>query len=239
MSLILDALKKLDREKSARRNGTLNIATEILRGEQPRPGKRIPLYFVAIVLTAVATAAITYAVISKSSPPKAVKIPAQPQRIASVSPSQEPLRDARDDINRVTPQIQKPAESRKPAEGKKQPEARLSPAESEAFSESKGPTTPLEEKKTSQDVISQEPIVAPVITKKPAEQTPKVSSTSPPSLKLSAIVWYEEPSKRFAMINGVIASVGSVIDGAKVVEIQPTSVRFLYNDQHFEISISK
>jgi hypothetical protein len=41
------------------------------------------------------------------------------------------------------------------------------------------------------------------------------------------------------MINGMIATEGSVIDGVKVIEIQPTSVRFLYNDQRFEISISK
>jgi predicted nuclease with RNAse H fold len=58
-------------------------------------------------------------------------------------------------------------------------------------------------------------------------------------LKLSAIVWYEHPSERFAMINGMKANEGSVIEGVKVVEIHPTSVRFLYNGQHFEISMSK
>ena len=39
MSLILDALKKLDREKSSRRNGTANIAVEILRPDAPVPRK--------------------------------------------------------------------------------------------------------------------------------------------------------------------------------------------------------
>jgi general secretion pathway protein B len=238
MSLILDALKKLDREKSARRNGTVNIATEILRPDQLRPAKRVRLYFVVIFLTAVATAAITYALISKSSPPKPLILSAQTQQIASAPLSQEAGHDARDDISRIPLKIQKPAESRKPAEAKKQPEVRSS-AESKTLSENKNVNIPLEEKTATEQVISEEPVVAPVITKKPPEQTPKVSSTTPPSLKLSAIVWYEEPSKRFAMINGMIATEGSVIDGVKVIEIQPTSVRFLYNDQRFEISISK
>ena len=69
--------------------------------------------------------------------------------------------------------------------------------------------------------------------------TPNGSATTPPLLKLSAIVWYEQPSERFAMINGMKANEGSVIEGVKVVEIHPTSVRFLYNGQHFEISMSK
>jgi general secretion pathway protein B len=238
MSLILDALKKLDREKSARRNATVNIATEILRSDQLRPGKRIPLYFVAIVLTAVATAAITYALISKSLPPKPAILPAQTQPVTSAPLSREPVHDARDEISRVPLKIQKPVLSGKPAEAKKQPEAR-SPAASETLSESKNVQPPMEEKKATQEVIREEAVVAPVITKKTPEQTPKVSSMTPPSLKLSAIVWYEEPSKRFAMINGMIATEGSVIDGVKVIEIQPTSVRFLYNDQRFEIPISK
>ena len=61
MSLILDALKKLDREKSSRRNGTANIAAEILKPSMSRPGKRILRYFTTISLTAIAAAAITYA----------------------------------------------------------------------------------------------------------------------------------------------------------------------------------
>ena len=80
MSLILDALKKLDREKSSRRNGTSNIAVEILRPDATRPGKRIPLYLLVVALTAVVTAALTYAVVefrflSKPSPPATLHPP--------------------------------------------------------------------------------------------------------------------------------------------------------------------
>ena len=64
MSVILDALRKLDREKSSRRNGTAPIAVEILRPDLSRPGKKIPVYLAAVSLTAMAAAAITYVLVS-------------------------------------------------------------------------------------------------------------------------------------------------------------------------------
>ena len=224
MSLILDALKKLDREKSSRRNAAANIAIEILRPDLPRPGKRTPLYFAAISLTAVATAAITYAVVelgflSKSSPPTPMNPPAPSQQVAPAPLSHEPVRDTRDEISRVAPKIQIPAESKKP----------------ESF--------PVE-KEVDRKVIPEEASVAPEKRKIPTEQTPpspqqtpKESPTTPPSLKISAIVWYEEPSRRFAMINGTITYEGSVIEGVKVEEIYSNRVRFSYNGRPFEISI--
>ena len=91
MSLILDALKKLDREKSSRRNGTSNIAVEILRPDATRPAKGIPLYLLVVALTAVVTAAITYAVVgirflSKPSPPATQHRPSM-----SPEPAPDPL----------------------------------------------------------------------------------------------------------------------------------------------------
>ena len=229
MSVILDALKKLDREKSFPRDGTANIAVEILRPDLPHSGKRIPLYFVIVTLTAVATAAITYAVVefgflSKSSPPAPMNPPAPSQQVAPAPLSHEPVHDARDEINRVPPKIQNPVEGKNPAETKK-------PAESQNLA------TPLGQKEASQNVIIEKATVAPEIAKKTTEQTPDGSATTPPSLKLSAIVWYEEPSKRFAMINGVIITEGSVIEGVKVEEIYPDRVRFSHNGRPFEISI--
>lgn len=223
MSVILDALKKLDREKSFPRDGTANIAVEILRPDLPHSGKRIPLYFVIVTLTAVATAAITYAVVefgflSKSSPPAPMNSPAPSQQVVSAPLSHEPVHDARDEINRVPPKIQNPVEGKNPAE-------------------SQNLATSLGQKEANQNVIIEKATVAPEIAKKPTEQTPDGSATTPPSLKLSAIVWYEEPSKRFAMINGVIITEGSVIEGVKVEEIYPDRVRFSHNGRPFEISI--
>ncbi len=220
MSVILDALRKLDREKSSRRTGTANIAVEILRPDLSRAGKKVPLYIAAVSLTAIAAAAITYVLmsepgsLSKPSPPVPVSLPAASQQAMPAPLSREPAVDAQYEISRVPSKIETPAAS-KPAE-----------------------TTPGE-KKTEQNIVSEEAKVAPGDTKKPVEHTPAGSAPTPPSLKISAIVWYEDPLKRFAMINGTISTEGSLVDGVKVVEIRPTGVRFLHNGQYFEIPISK
>ena len=219
MSVILDALRKLDREKSSRRSGTAPIAVEILRPDLSHPWKKIPVVLAAVCLTAIAAAAITYVLVSapgfpsKSSPPVPVSLSPSSQQATPVPLFREPVRDAQDQVNRLPPKIKIPAES-KPTE------------------------TSSGEKKTTRNVVSEEAKAAPENTKKTVEH-PTGSTTTPPSLKISAIVWYEDPSKRFAMINGTIATEGSLIEGVKVVEINPTAVRFLHNGQHFEIPISK
>jgi general secretion pathway protein B len=223
MSVILDALKKLDREKSSRRSGMANIALEILRPELPRPGKRIPRYAAIAFLASIATAAITYSVmvqggfLSKSPPPSAMNPPALDQQAAPVPIPSEPARDTRDEISPVPPKIQSSVMSKRPAA---------------ASVENKG-----DEKKLNQNVSPREADIAVEKTKMPPEHTPKGSATASPSLNISAIVWYEEPSKRFAMINGLIVTEGAVVEGMKVEEIYPDRVRFLHNGQHLEISI--
>jgi general secretion pathway protein B len=220
MSVILDALRKLDREKSSRRNGTVPIAVEILRPDLSRPGKKIPLYIAAVSLMAIAAAAITYVLVSapgflsKSSPPVPVSLPPSSQQATPAPLSREPVRDAQDEVSRVPPKIETPAGSQ--------------PTEISSG-----------EKETNRNVISEEANVAPENTKKTVEHAPTGSTATPPSLKISAIVWYEDPSKRFAMINGTITTEGSSVEGVKVVEINPTGVRFLHNGQYFEIPISK
>ncbi|MGZ6226175.1 MAG: general secretion pathway protein GspB [Syntrophales bacterium] len=258
MSVILDALRKLDREKLSRRKGTANIAMEIGRPELTHPGRRISIYIISTAVAAIAAAAITYGVIlesgllSKSSPTNAKPAPGPNQQVApapaspqssvpskvsppaSVNPPpaaikhtpapvpHAPVRNAQEEMSRVPPKVQSPAE-------KKDSDLRT-PVET------KSPTTPIVDKKEIQNVVPKELDTSP---KKPVEPTVNVSATNPASLKLSAIAWFEDPSRRFAMINGIMATEGSSIDGIKVVEINPTSVRLLHDGQYFEISMSK
>jgi general secretion pathway protein B len=252
MSVILDVLRKLDREKSSRRSATAKIALEILKPDLPRSENRIPLFFTAIGLTAVATAAITYAlvgfgVLSKSPSPELINPSTTSQEIAQapldsgsqpksslpppksppvlsqqVTPApipQESGRDTRDEISRVPPKIRTPADNKTPA------------------------TFP-DEKKASKNVILKKASVAPKITDEfvkktptPPQQVPDTSAITPPSLKISAIVWYDEPFKRFAMINDRISHEGSVIEGVKVEEIYPNRVRFSHEGRFFVISV--
>jgi hypothetical protein len=72
------------------------------------------------------------------------------------------------------------------------------------------------------------------------EEKLRVQSGAPTLvLRLSAILWYEDPSKRRAAVNGKILSEGSPFQGFRVVEIRPNSVLFSQNGQPLEISINR
>jgi hypothetical protein len=259
MSVILDVLRKLDREKPSRRNETPNIAVEILRPDLPRSGRRILLYVGMISFTAIATAVITFGLmkefefLSKSSTPVPVNPPApgrqvepaplesgvqtkslplvpvsppvSSQKIAPAPLSREPVRETKEDISKAFPKTETP------------PESKVS-GETKVSIESKPITVPPDEKKTSQSVIPEKKEVVPGGPSRKSTETPaSESAANPPSIKLSAIVWYENPSMRFAIVNDLKAVEGSLIEGVKVVEIHPTRVRFLHNNQYFEVSI--
>ena len=251
MSVILDALRKLDREKSSPRDGRTNIAAEILRPDFPHSGKRFPLYWVIITLTAAATAALTYAVVelgfpTKSSPPpplpSQMKAPGTSQQVIppptdsgslpksslsslpvnppsarekapSTGISHEPVRDIPEEIRPVSSKVEIPTETKPPI------------------------ITPSGGKEAIQKVPLEKTEVPSANTVRPTDQTSNESSTTPPLLRLSAIVWYEEPSKRFAMVNGMIAYEGTVIEGVKVEEIYSNRVRFSHRGRIFEIAL--
>ncbi len=222
MSVILDALKKLDREKSIRGDVKANIAVEILKADPSRPGTKIPRYAVIAFLTAFATAAVTYGVMvkggpSKSTPPPAVNPPAPRPEASPVPFSSEPVPSVRDEIPPEPPKVQPAVKSKKPAT---------------ALAGKKG-----DETKIRQDVIVERPEIAPEKATPPVEPALQSPAKPSPSLNISAIVWYEEPSRRFAMINGLIVTEGSLVEGMKVEEIYPDRVRFLRQNQHLEIFI--
>ena len=263
MSVILDALKKLDRERSSRRNLTPNIAVEILRTDFYRPRKSILLYFVVV---SIATAAITYigiakfGFLSKSSPPTTVNDHATSQQVSSAplqfSPLSEsslpaaikPLASTKQastaPLESHLPKSSPPADSTPPAPGQSPGPLRGSRGETirvtpkiENEPENKTPSASPDQKKTSPNLISEEAKVAPTNTIKLPEKTPDQSTTTPLSLRISGIIWSEEPSNRIAVINGSTMTEGSIIEGVKIVEIHPTRVRFFHNNQFFEIPL--
>lgn len=218
MSLILDALKKLDREKSYRRRRVINIATDILKSDYYYSKKRFLRYFIAIFVTALFASAITYTLIekfgllSKSSPPASIDAPL-PSKTIKVPQYQPPppqtFKEAQEKRNDTPIGIQTPKESKIPIPQSKEERENLSVIRKDLDS------LPKESKKTTEREI-----------------------ISPPSLTISAIAWSEEPSERIAMINDKIVREGSEIQGAKILEILPHQVRFFYNGKTFEVSLS-
>jgi type II secretory pathway component PulC len=87
-----------------------------------------------------------------------------------------------------------------------------------------------DEKETGQKVISEEVKFAPAKT--PVEEPPAA-----PSIRISGIVWSEEPSRRLAVINGIALTEGALIEEVQVLEIYPTRVRFSHQGRPFEIHL--
>jgi hypothetical protein len=93
----------------------------------------------------------------------------------------------------------------------------------------------LGEKKEEQNVIPEKADTAPGNKGKGVGPIPSGSAMSPLSLRITAIGWDEDPSKRFAFVNGMMVHEGDTIDEAKIVEIYPKRIRFLHNGQYLEI----
>jgi general secretion pathway protein B len=264
MSVILDALKKLDREKPSRRNEPINIAAEMLKPDGPSSRRKRSLSIAIGIITIVATAAVTYTVIAKfgflsksSSPvPASLSVPGQegpsasreagiplkpsspavasvpPPGPASVVPAPSPSVPAHPPVPR---QQTEPAPAFRGPVRDAQNNISQVPLEVEDDTENEERALSLRREKAGRKGVPGKVDAPGADAKKAAEPTLSGSTITSPSLKLSAIVWYEEPAKRFAVINGVISYEGSVIEGAKVVEIYPDRVRFLQNDRHFEV----
>jgi hypothetical protein len=266
MSVILDALRKLDREKPSRRNELVNIAVEILKPDVSSSRRRLSLSIAIGVFTIIATAAVTYTVIakfgflSKSSSPVPANLSAPSQQAppasqetgillkpSSPAASSVPPPGPSSVVGAPSPPVPAippvPRQQAGPAPAFREPVRKArskmnqAPLEVEDDTEDAELAIPPRGEKVGRTVMPGKADVPPTDAKKTAEPTLSGSATTPPSLRLSTIVWYEEPAKRFAVINGVISYEGSVIEGVKVVEIYPNRVRFLQNGRQFEISM--
>ena len=244
MSIILDALKKLDRERSCPPDGPPDIDIEILRSDPPPRGKRMPLYFATLFLTAIAAVAITYAVFvwfglpMKSRPPASVNSPSPKQQVKAASPeaNSTPKSGPPASASSSAPsqQVIPAPPSHEPARASGE-ETGQEPSKIQNRPENKDPVTSLAEKKEGQNVIPEEAGIVLGNKGKGAGPIPSGSATVPPTLRITVIGWDEDPSKRFAFINGMMVHEGDIIEEAKVVEINPKRVRFLQNGQYFEI----
>lgn len=273
MSVILDALRKLERGKSHSQTRTGEIATEILTPDSPRPRKSFRLYFATLGLTAIAAAAITYAVVlglgffPKSSPPPSSGAAGKGNQAAPAILSPKLFHGVQDAISPTLQETQKPAGIKSLAMPPVPPSfgsSRSKPSKPETSSavltpkpiadskkqikrvpqkirkegESKRASAYSEEKKVSRIVSKDRKPVSGNESRMAEKVLPRPTAVEPPSLKLSGILWQENPSERQAVINGNFVREGAMVEGVKVLKIHPTHVSLSYNGRPFEISIN-
>lgn len=244
MSYILDALKKLEQEKSrkSRAVGKINITGELFGSERVRPAEGRRMWTVLIVVCAVLVTFGTTLFFLKgkgggrssvSSRPNAT----QPGPTVNVpTPVPVPIAPA--------PPVQTPPVQQIPAA----PSQAVMPT-------SATPATVATQPAAAEDDMSDDdgrerrrrrhkiPIKAAVPQ---AQETVGVKSgqspvgvktgQAPADIKVSGIAWQDDRRARRAVVNGFLLREGAIVSGAKITEILQDRVRFSLSGTTFEVT---
>ena len=223
MSSILKALKKLEQEKAARRPDSFRIDAEILRGGgQQRSffSKGASLAAIALFLCGVGATYLFMKHNQASAP--VLQSQASKSGVKGESSFAAPLSPA-STLPVAEPQSGPPAKGI-PASGKSEPAQR-----------SVVQQQPAQLKST--EIVPHAVPPGPEPVSPPVPGVPLVPPARP-VLKVDGIA-FQDGADSVAVINGVTVSNGSVIEGARVEEIQKDRVRFSRGGERFEIVLDK
>jgi general secretion pathway protein B len=219
MSSILEALKKLEDEKAARRGGMGNLAGKVAKtGRRPRhtPAWLVPGGMVAV---AVVSVLITYVAMTSISPRTSESAPAK--KPPGVSPAPDSLL-----LPTGTPVTEelKPRQPYPPPHKKSESAAAVLPGATAKNRAS------LPKASGKQDAPA---------SSVPVQRAPESAGAPTPMMTVSGIAWQKDTSFRMAVVNGSPVREGGTVEGTTVKEILPDRVRFSYNGKEFEVSMEK
>jgi len=232
MSYILDALKKIEREKvkKSQSGGMSSITGDLFTEQAPRParstaGKNSLLIVTVAIIACSATwvmlkdngkASKKYQPVVAVTPPVPIPPPATP----AVVPAPVPIP--------VAPQIPPPVSLPSvPQPVLRERTVSAVPEAAEQRSEFDQEEPPV--KKSRQ----QKPRTAPV-----APRQPELTVQVPADIKLSGIAWQDERAARRAVINGFLLKEGAVVSGFRIADILADRVRFTSSNGNFEIRLN-
>jgi general secretion pathway protein B len=216
MSSILKALKKLEHDKAVKKPETFRIDADILRGGSHRRSFSAGALFAAIAVFACGVGATYFFMKSTTPAPTSQtsksEIRSDPSTvISSEVPSSAPFPPA----EHLSRQTEKPA----PAVDKPERSGQS------AGNQSQRAEIPLQVMPTPEPklvISSSTPVMA-----------------KPATLKVEGIAFQDGGTDGVAVVNGVTVSKGSVIEGARVEEIQKDRVKFSRGSEKFEIILDK
>jgi hypothetical protein len=229
MSSILKALKKLEHDTTVRKPDAFRINTDILRGNAPRRQISTGLIVTAIAIFACgAGASYLYMRDDSRLLPHQPGLPTMQQQNKSVSPGgaqpqPEPISTVPSDTaeylsNKPTPPI---PESEKTDVSHRNVKY-IDHQQSKPIEAIRQPQPQLPEQKPT-------PTAIPVVPVVPAAK---------PVIKVHGIA-FQDGADSAAVVNGITVSVGSMIEGTKVEEIQKDRVRFNRGGETFDIILDK
>lgn len=214
MSLILEALRKMEQERKARQGGTLDIRPEVLGHRRTAvPAKRRALPFVAAGL--LLAAGLGVGLFLRSSG-KHGPLPVQLAARNGIDPADRPT---------APPQLP-PVAAVPPPAPLAQPAAVPQPA----------PAPP-----TIAAPVPPAPSSRPARRRSTDDAAPAITPAAAPGgseINVSGIAWQDERSLRRAVINGALLGEGAEVAGARVVEIGERRVKFSRGGQTFSVTLS-
>jgi general secretion pathway protein B len=235
MSYILDALKKLEHEKSrkSRGDGMINISGALFEHERPKAsatsGRKMALAVtVAVLMTFAATWLFLQSGKRRGNPaarpattaPQATPAPPVTVVTAPAPPAAAPV---------VPVQQTPPAASPAPAQATPVSPPVQPSKQQTAVVPAAAPATDDDEEQSSRRRTKERKGQA-----VPADQ----AVTAPADIKLSGIAWQEERRARRAVVNGFLMREGGVVSGARITDIYQDRVRFSQSGKAFEIPLT-
>lgn len=223
MSLILDALRKMEQERRSRRGAAQDLRPEVLRyrlAAQPKQSSRYPLLVAGILLVGVGIGA---GVLLKGNGPGAVTQGRQETVEVAQAPAPLPAP--------VAPVAMQPtpapaASSAAPAEPVAAPVPAVQPVRPEPARERTAPA------------VQPRPVVAAVPQAVPQQYDSGAGQAEGADITISGIAFQDERRLRRAVVNGVLVGEGAEIAGARITEIKETKVRFSRGGHVFDVPFS-
>ena len=216
MSVILDALKKLERDKAACRKGPVDIVPQITipRNRSARSSNwKIPAVIVtAVAVTAAMTAIVVLTLAEQGTRP-----------VTAVSMDEE-----------NSPSVPSSPPARLQSEPQTFPEAGAGRLSSEAVKARPSERYIVQPAENAQLGFTSH------VSKQPVEKNGEASISSgaaAPDLKVSGIAWQDERADRRAVVNGALVGEGAVVEGARIVRIYQDSVRFSRGGETFDKAV--
>lgn len=243
MSLILDALRKMEQERKSRKGAATGIRAEVLRYRAAVQQPQAKPYLLAGVAVGLVFAGIGAGVLLKRGPEvQATRISQGArgsegtQQNQAPAPAAAPVPVATVPVAPVA--VSAPPEPRSPAAV-----AQTVALKPEAPVAAPAPAAPAASKAARKAVGAEagaarvEAAARPKAQPLPREAAPELPAVLP-DITISGIAYQDERNLRRAVLNGALVGEGAEVAGARVVEIKENKVRMSRGGQLFDVIFS-
>lgn len=233
MSLILDALRKMEQERRSKRGNSQDLRPEVLRyrlAAQPKEKSRYPLAIVAGLVLLCAGLGAGFMLKGRGATQVAEETPAGAPAAPPAVAVQPPVATVPVPAAPAAVAVPQPV----PAPPAAVPAAPAQPVVGAATTVSP-PAEPI--RKTSRSAVTPSVQDAPAQPRAPRGEG-ATAAAGGQDIVISGIAYQDERRMRRAVLNGNLVGEGAEVAGARVVEIKETKVRLSKGGHVFEIPFS-